>query len=503
MLPTYVRPGPSATTELFSTKPPRVLVAGTLFYLVAPAILQLTFWLRTSLAVLAVGGAMACVPMLTAACRGPSENRGWRTPAVLGGAMAFLVGTGGLLSYSGDWRKHYAILHDLTTESWPVTYDLPSGEGVLNYTLGWYMPAGAIGRVFGWTAANIALGAWFAIGVVLVTAWAISLVGHRRAALILLVFSGLDVMGAVILPRVSGWAPAGSSSIDRWSAQWQIPSILRGLLEAPQHAMPTLLLAGLILSKRLGALPLAGQIAVLACAAVSSPFAVAAALPFAVVHLVNQRPRRGDLASVLGSLTVTAAVGLLYLTRLSGPPPGIPNEVTGGIGLAPNTVAGADLADLVVGFGLVVLLEIVALTVPLFLAYRNSPQARSLIVVSGITMLVPGLVHLGRNNDLSLRSGGLALFVLAALTAKAVLGRDGPRRVLLVTVLALGSITGLFEVRRNLTSTQIYDRYSFTSVQDTAGLIEFGDRWYPERDGVLSQYLGDANGIARVVFDQG
>ncbi len=482
--------------DLAVTAAPRLLVAGSLAYLVVPAGLQLAFWLRLPLALLAVGALITAAPMLWRVVGAERAGSQWRLPAVVGVAVSVLAGAGGVLTYSGDWRKHFALLRDLSTESWPVKYELPGGDAVLDYTVGWYLPAAAVGRLLGWAAANVAISAWLAVGVALAAWWVIILVGRRWAVAVLLFFSGLDVLGVILLPRLSGWWPAGSDTIDTWAREWQVPSVLRGMLEAPQHTLPTMVLAGLILGGRLRALPITGQLVVLACAALSSPFAVIAALPFVVLLTWRGADLAGSRVSTAAAVTVAATAGLVYAARLAGPPPGVPDEVSIGPAFADRLHPDAPAGDVAMAFVMVVLFEIVVLVGPLLAITWRSRGPRMLVLLSGATMLGCVIFRVGHNNDLAMRGPVMALFVLAVVAARSLRQPESPHRALLVTVLVLASLTGVVEARRNLTATQVFDRYSFTSAADTAGLIEMQQRWYPERDSLLSQYLVVDDGLA-------
>ncbi len=492
--------GAPARGPVPAVDPPRLLVAGSLAYLVVPAGLQLATWLRLPLAVLAVAALAAAGRMWWRITGSAPTGSAWRLPAAIGLALALLAGAGGVLTYSGDWRKHFALLRDLSTESWPVTYDLPGGTGILDYTVGWYLPAATVGRIAGWAPANIAISTWLGLGVALAVWWMITIVGRRWAAGILVLFSGLDVLGVILLPRLSGWEPAGSDTIDTWAREWQVPSVLRGVLEAPQHVLPTLVLAGLILGGRFGRLPLTGQAALLACVALSSPFAVIASLPFVAVLTVRGARLAGDVTSTVAALVLTGGAGLIYAARLSGPPAGVPDEVSVGSAFTDRLYPLAPAGDVATAFVLVVLFEIVVLALPLLVLSWHRVGTRTLVLTSGATMLACVLFRVGHNNDLAMRGPVMALFVLAMVAATLLADRTTPHRPILVGLLVLGALTGLIEARRNLTATQVHDRYSFTSVEHTAGLLEMQEHWYPHRDSLLSQYLVADTGLAAAVL---
>lgn len=484
-----------------SVAAPRLLVALSLGYLVAPAGLQLAFWLRPELAAVAVASTVSLAAALRGLADGPTTGSGWRWPAFAAVGVTFVAGIGGVLSYSGDWRKHYALLRDLSTEPWPVVYDLGESVGVLDYTLGWYLPAAGVGRVGGWPAANVALGGWMALGLTLAIWWFAHLVGSNRAIPILLAFSGLDVVGALLLPALSPWAGPTGTTLETWSLEWQLPSVMRAVLEAPQHALATMLLAGLVLSATLARLPWSARLAVAAAAAMTSPFAVIAAVPFVLVDRARAELIGMRLRDRVGAGVFSVTVALFYLTRLAGPPDGIPNEVSSGVVfLSPRFPQIG--SHLVTAFVLVVALEVLVLGAVLSRALPHDVASRRLVVVAMATMIACVSFRIGHNNDLAMRGIGMAVFVLAVLAARVLLAPNRARMgsASVAVVVLLGSVTALVEVHRNVFEPQRYDGYSPTEVDDTVGLLEMGERWYPERESLLSQYLVADRSPASVIL---
>lgn len=467
---------------------PRLLMLASLGYVVVPAVILLAAWLTLPLALVAVSGALAMSPALVRLAAS-GDRRGWRFALGSGTLVAFLAGTVGITSASGDWRKHRALLHDLVEYPWPTVLELPGGDAVLSYTTAWYMPAALTGRVFGWTAANAALAIWTAIGVAIIVWWAVVLVGSKVAAVGLLLFSGLDAIGALVLPQVSDWWAVGDDTIDTWPGEWQIPSVLRGLFEAPQHTLPAMILAGLLLSGSLSRLPVIVQLAVVAAAATASPFAAVGALPFVAFFAARSADERPSAPrqTQIGALAFLATTAALMVPRLAGPPPGIPDEVTVGVTFADPRFPQLGTTNLLTSFVLVVLLDIVVLA---WLATRGPTDARttSLVHVATATMVACVVFRVGHNNDLAMRGPAVALFVLAVLSTRSLLRIQGSRRIAALSLVAVAAITAGVEINRNLTAAP-FGHHSFTNPDATAGLIEMAEIWYPNRDSLLSQYL--------------
>lgn len=132
--------------------------------------------------------------------------------------LLFFDGVGGFWSQNPDFLMKNTILRDLSSQSWPLYYDL-SGQPVETqakigsdqvafvYYLFYYLPAGVIGRLFGDLASRIALLIWSAAGLTLVIDGILLVlkkytIGYRKLLFVLLLFAvwgGLDVLGDAML----------------------------------------------------------------------------------------------------------------------------------------------------------------------------------------------------------------------------------------------------------------------------------------------------------------
>lgn len=480
-----LRPAPS--------RHPRALVIATVGFLAVPALVQIGGWLGVFVGLVAAAGAILAVPGILVLSTVRPTRRDDRGPILIASAFGTLMGlasgAGGLGTYTGDWRKHFAILHDLSTHEWPVRYTLATSAGQvdaeLNYTLAWYLPAGLVGRATNWLGANIAIGVWFGLGAFLICWWVVELVGTRWAPLILVAFSGWDVVGGWLLPRLSGWAT--TPVLEEWAHEWQIPSILRGWFEAPQHTVPTMLLMALVIGGVIAELSLAHRIVLAAAAALMSPFAIIAVVPFVVAQRRLLGPSLGSPRELVGAAVMAVGTIAVFAGRLAGPPAGMPNEVTVTSVLVDPRFADAGAANLSAAFIAVVLFDIAVLGVPLLVIANNRVDRQTVLFASG-WMVLCLVGRIGHNNDLAMRGVGGALFLFAVMWARA-LATMPKRRVVLGPLFAIGSLSALIALGHNALTPQEYGNYSSTNIDETAGLIEMQQIWYPERDSLLSQYL--------------
>ena len=76
-------------------------------------------------------------------------------------------------------------------------------DAVLTYYVAYYLPAALVGKIAGWTAANVVLFTWSAAGAALAFLWLVVLSEAPvwRCLAIFVLFSGLDLVGAATLVR--------------------------------------------------------------------------------------------------------------------------------------------------------------------------------------------------------------------------------------------------------------------------------------------------------------
>lgn len=130
------------------------LLLAILFYSYIPLFIFLLGWVRVYFAI------PTCLILLFFLCRFYFEKRKevsdvitihWSvifslSLLVLG--VCILCGYGGFVNQAFDWIKHNAILQDLYTHTWPVTYTVEGKEALLIYYHGLYLPAALVGKIF-------------------------------------------------------------------------------------------------------------------------------------------------------------------------------------------------------------------------------------------------------------------------------------------------------------------------------------------------------------------
>jgi hypothetical protein len=113
----------------------------------------------------------------------------------------YLSGAGGFAFQNGDWVKHNAMLYDLVTRDWPVTYTINDVPAFLNYYLGLYMVPALIGKLTNMQTALNAQFVWIFCGVVLSYAWLTRIIKKPRVLVIIffILFATADSLGLIMV----------------------------------------------------------------------------------------------------------------------------------------------------------------------------------------------------------------------------------------------------------------------------------------------------------------
>jgi hypothetical protein len=281
----------------------RALRLVTVCLLALPVLVFIVGWLRTPIAVLlSVALGVAAAALVRDGGQGDAVATGSSRVSLVTmfaalipiTAAVLLSGVGGFGPRNWDWVKHDAVLRDLIVQPWPVRYLTEDGATGLTYYVAYYLPAAVVGKVAGWTAANLALAATSLLGAVLAVLWVVVLArgAPLLCGVVFALFSGMDVLGAAL--RAAGGldlaAVFGNLHLEWWSGHWQYSSNVSLLYYAPHQALAAWLLTALTIDGIEGE---GGRVSILAVAAVGllwSPFVVLGLLPLLVAIAV--RPGR-------------------------------------------------------------------------------------------------------------------------------------------------------------------------------------------------------------------
>jgi len=367
----------------------------------------------------------------------------------VGCAWTVFGGTGHLLFANADWHVRDAVLHDLVSGSWPVGYVSPDGAlRLLRAPLGYYLPAALIGKGAGLAAAHAAMALWTAAGAALFLLLVLSRTPSRLGAVlvaagVIVLFSGLDVVGTLLTGSGSVAHWDFTRHLEWWARRYQYSSMTTQLFWVPNHALCGWVAMGLLLrsarSRSLEAMLPILMVAVALC----SPLTALGLIPFALLRAVQAMREDRSLEllhpRVWGAAAIVGLVVAAYLTLDSSRIPRSFTVATSGVGAA--------LADL--GHQAEFFLLEAGLVGAAILALR---PVRSVVLALVILALLP-LVSFGAANDFVMRASIPSLAALAVGASRALLEPDSIRAVrakkaLLGLLLALGAVTPMQEFAR-------------------------------------------------------
>lgn len=400
---------------------------------------------------------------------------------VLSMAFAALAGVGHFLYANLDWVVRDAVLHDLTTNDWPVRYGAGASELILRAPIGYYLPAAVIGHLLGTDAANLALYLWTAVGCGLVLASACTLFSSTRerlaCLLVLACFGGMDLLGYLWGER---HLPALGEHIEWWMPYIQYSSNSTLLFWVPNHAIPAWLGTILILRHWQG--PELARITPLLAAAVPlwSPLAAIGLFPFFVFALAWRRDAKLLFSPHL-SLPF-APIALATLVYLGMDAASVPHGWLLNLSPTLDAFAYRYLLFCLIEFGILAL--VLARLVPF-----DTPMRVAILVLC----LLP-LFYYGPGNDLGMRASIPALIVLALAAVRPIAdARHSIWRTTLFFVLAIGAWGAGQEVIRAL----MYPSWSpmnqripeAVAMQSPAGTTHFPPHYFARIDSKRLHWL--------------
>ncbi len=196
--------------------PPRDwLLTATVAYLFLPAFLFFFGWLRWYVGLpLALGALWGCVRILSGGCPDSVDpvpgNFGRLRRGLALGLCALAVFWSGVAGYTpeigvADPFKQHMMLYEGMERPWPTAYESEeifgkAGPRAPAYHVFFYLTPAAVGKLFGWEAANHFLALWVTLGLWLVILWIGRLARSDSLgiALAFLLLGGVDLLGQVI-----------------------------------------------------------------------------------------------------------------------------------------------------------------------------------------------------------------------------------------------------------------------------------------------------------------
>ena len=345
--------------------------------------------------------------------------------------LLILSGEGRFFYANADWQVRFAVMRDMGVNPWPFVYTARPDPDLLRAPIGMFLVPALVFKALGPRAADVALLLQNATLIGLLLALGSLLFADRRSRLIgllvFVLFSGMDAIGDLLLQGML------TDHMEDW-ADIQYSSTITLLFWVPQHALSGWVGAIGYMLWREGRLPLAPWLALLPLTALWSPLGLMGAMPFVALAGVQALIAR---ALRWKDVLVPAAALLLCIPTLIY------------LGAAGEDVGLRYQPLPFVQWLFFQSFETLPFLIPLALAGRSVRFGReSLWLVFAWLMVIP-FVQIGWSIDFMMR-GSITAFALLAVMVSDHIAQKGERRRWLVVVLAIGSLTGLAEIRRAL-----------------------------------------------------
>ncbi|MCB9111107.1 MAG: hypothetical protein H6634_07640 [Anaerolineales bacterium] len=453
-------------------------------YLILPFILFLFGWVRLTIAIpLAVIIFFALWQLLKESPLTPSSlfthhwslnTAYWLLLTVL---WLFLSGIGGYAFQNWDHNWRNVVMRDLMNFNWPVYYAQPESGPVkmLVYYVGYWLPSALTGKLLNWRAANSFLFLWTFLGIILITynLGSIFKTSKFKATLLLIFFSGLDVLGVLFFPQDYPTLLPPITHLEIWAGNLQYSSFTTQLFWVFNQAIPAWLIITLIVilsreaakqsSKSLEIAsgkeqrrPRNDELILLwSLCFFFAPFASVGLLPYVLIELIKQT----DFKSPFKNLHWEQIAAALIIFLLSA------------LFFTANTAAQSR------GFQSLPLTKYLAFFLLeggiLWLMLAPSKYKDPRWIVTGVLLAVIPFIQIGNDRDFVMRASIAPLFYLMLMTGETLFEKTVIRvslitRYSLVALLVLGAFTPIYEINRS-----IYRTYDYYFLQDSCSACDF------------------------------
>ena len=427
----------------------------------------------------------------------------------------FFSGVGGYGAQDYDWLKHNAILHDLIDSKWPLAYmfspDQASGGNLPGHTLhtplvyyiAYYLPAAVVGKLAGWFWANQFLMLWTFTGLCLALLWFLVLLQKATvfAVLLFFVFSGLDVVGLVLMKLLlqQPLAIASWGHLELWAANWAYPSHTTLLFWVPNQAISGWIATGMIVYVLLYAKRKHNILFYLGLTPLWTPFITLGLLPCVIADFLTireklwQRVKQYISVQNFCGLVFLLLLALFYASRFSSLPLPMP-PIEKGLIFFTSRVSGFFWYETLSMLIVFVLVEVGIYALLVYTANRRyfTKQEATLFGISmGFLLLLP-FFRYGQWNDLVMRASIPSLYVLCLFTLRTI-DRFSWKKLLSLVLLGglfLGALTPVIEFRRHF--QKMSQRGVWYLLPEPGTLYTLRS---PVNPSFLLQYVGDSESL--------
>lgn len=368
----------------------------------------------------------------------------------------YISGIGRYVFQNQDHTARNAIFDILVNFDWPIRGDsLGNGMGSetsLIYYIGFWIPAAAVGKVFGIEAGYFAQLVWAVLGIVLfyylicartkkIEIWPLFLV---------IFFSGLDYIGHFLI-GTDMTSINSAMHLEWWNDPYQISSMTTQLFWVFNQCIPAWLATLLLVNQKNNR----SVVIIWAMTMLSSTLAFVGLLPIMIYVILSRKYETGQkwfqalwrdtvtLENVVGG----GIVGIISFLYLSGNFSGGMIS-TSGKAVKPNGYDGSLL--------LWILCIVLEVGIYLILLYKNQKHNKLFYLIAAELCLFP-LIRVGISSDFSMRAVIPAQVILLLYLMDGLRDAFCKKKNLIIVVymlvLGIGSITPIHEFARTCSET--------------------------------------------------
>lgn len=345
-------------------------------------------------------------------------------------AWMLVSGSGGVGFQHNDHKMHDVMLYHLMHDQWPVIFSskylgtkfASEGQSLpLVYYIGHFLPASVVGKLFGWTAANIAVFAWtwlelwllFLLAALYALPSGASVRNYALFLLLLMFTSGAGYIASFIRKIINPTFVDGPENAMIWSFPLLFTSHIRLLLWAPQHSMAAWLLIVMIMHQFRNGFGLRWMALPVVSSMLCSPFAVLGAFPFLIVWLLKMLKSYpvkmifSPFNVLVGGLSFLCVATFITSNSFSFPIAYLP------------VIWGK--REFLVRDALFLSVELGGMAIILwFTRHSINVQERWLILIALLSLMGITLFHIGTWNDWCARASISAIMMLGVFVARQI-----------------------------------------------------------------------------------
>jgi len=391
---------------------------------------------------------------------------------LIGAGILFLLvvlsGIGGFAFQNPDFHVRNAIFRDLVTMKWPVIYShvgQPASSSYgFTYYLGYWLPSALFGKLLGWKAANFVLFIWTLIGVHIAACLLMkkTKLSFIKSTLLLIFFSGMDFAGVLatrsihsnIYPNI--WPPI--QHLEWWAPGMQFSSFTTQFFWVFNQAIPawiSVLITINLNSKK-------AIFLIFALCFFLSPISATGLLVITMLVTLTYGNRQDRLNNYIKKIGLNrfSKIVLREIREIIT----IENVLGGGLILITSLIffysSSSDMPRKISAIKIENLFIFIFFSLfewlILWLAISNQYKKKPLFYLVGVFLLVAPSIRLSGSDVIAKRATTPMLLMLLVWCSDYLRLEKGRRRVIVIILLLLGSLTPIFEINRSIYQTSIY-----------------------------------------------